>query len=135
VTARYRVFTDGASRNNPGPAAIGVAVFDETGAEVAALSETIGTATNNVAEYRALVRALDLLADLGAETADFRLDSELVVRQLTGVYRVKDAKMRELSAQVQAGLRRLREYTIRHVPRAQNRRADELANLALDQTR
>jgi len=132
VALRYRVFSDGASRNNPGPASIGVAVFDASGAEVATLSEAIGVATNNVAEYRALVRALDLLEELGAREADFCLDSELVVRQLTGVYKVKDAKMRVLAAQVRAGLAKLTDYSICHVPRAQNKRADQLANQALD---
>ena len=128
----YRVRTDGASRGNPGPSAIGVSVEDETGAEVATASETIGRTTNNVAEYRALLRSLDLLEDLGALRAEFLLDSELIVRQLTGVYRVKDSKMRALSMEVMKRIRRLQEVSFKHVPRKENKRADALANEALD---
>jgi ribonuclease HI len=128
----YRVHTDGACRGNPGPAALGVSIRDESGREVATASEVIGRATNNVAEYRALIRALELLEDLGAAAAEFRLDSELIVRQLEGRYKVRDAKMKRLFSEVTARLQRLDAYTVHHVPRAENARADALANLALD---
>lgn len=128
----FRVNTDGACRGNPGPASLGVSIRDASGAEVAIASETLGVTTNNVAEYRALVRALELLAELGAEEAEFLLDSELIVKQLNGQYRVKDPKMKVQFAEVQRGLARLRHYRVRHVPRAENHRADELANAALD---
>jgi ribonuclease HI len=128
----YRVWTDGASRGNPGPAAIGVVIEDPAGGEAATASEAIGTTTNNVAEYRALLRALELLEGLGARRARFHLDSQLIVRQLNGQYRVKDPKMRDLYARVQGALRGLDEARFLHVPRAENTRADELANRALD---
>lgn len=128
----YRVHSDGASRRNPGPASLGVSIRDAAGVEVAIASEAIGVATNNVAEYRALIRALELLLELGAEEAEFNLDSELIVKQLNGEYRVKDPKMQALYAEVKQGLRFLRRYEVRHVPRAENKRADALANAALD---
>jgi len=129
---RYRVFTDGACRGNPGPASIGVVVFNADGDEVATASETIGTTTNNVAEYRALERALELLEEHGIVEADFFLDSQLVVRQLTGEYRVKDAKMRAFYQRVIRALAALGAWSVNHVPRAENKRADALANQALD---
>jgi ribonuclease HI len=128
----YRVRTDGASRGNPGPAAIGVSIEDASGREVATASETIGVTTNNVAEYRAVVRALELLAELGARRAEFLLDSELIVRQLEGRYRVRNPRLRDLFDAVQSGLRTLAAATFRHVPREENTRADALANRALD---
>jgi len=130
--ARYLVHTDGASRGNPGPAAIGVVIQDAEGREVAVHSEAIGRATNNVAEYRAVVQALSMLAGLGASRAEFLLDSELVVRQLNGLYRVKDPKMAALHGEVRRRAAQLGQITFRHVPRHQNERADELANQALD---
>jgi ribonuclease HI len=129
----YRVRTDGASRGNPGPSALGVSIEDENGNEVATASETIGVTTNNVAEYTAVVRALELLARLGARRAEFLLDSELIVRQLEGRYRVRNPRLQELFAAVKRGLAGLDAVTVRHVPRAQNTRADALANRALDQ--
>jgi ribonuclease HI len=129
----YRVRTDGASRGNPGPSALGVSIEDEDGNEVATASEAIGVTTNNVAEYRAVVRALELLAELGARRAEFLLDSELIVRQLEGRYRVRNPKLQELFAAVKRGAGALSHVTFRHVPRAENTRADGLANRALDQ--
>lgn len=129
----YRVRTDGASRGNPGPSALGVSIEDENGNEVATASETIGVTTNNVAEYRAVVRALELLAGLGARRAEFLLDSELIVRQIEGRYRVRNPRLQELFATVKRGLAGLDAVTVRHVPREQNTRADALANRALDQ--
>ncbi len=128
----YRARTDGASRGNPGPASIGVSIENETGEEVVHASEAIGIATNNVAEYRALLKALELLAGLDARRALFLLDSELIVRQMNGQYKVKDPKMRMLHAEVRRGLTRFTEAVFRHVPRAENTRADALANQALD---
>jgi ribonuclease HI len=133
--ARYRVRTDGASRGNPGPAAIGVVIEDGQGREIASHSEAIGTATNNVAEYRAVVQGLTMLAGLGAGGAEFLLDSELVVRQLNGVYRVRDPKMAALHAEVRRLAAPLGQITFRHVPRHENERADRLANQALDRAR
>lgn len=128
----YRVRTDGASRGNPGPASIGISIEDESGDEVVCAAETIGVTTNNVAEYTALIRALELLADLRAEQAVFYLDSQLIVRQLNGEYRVKDPKMKQLYAEVRRKLSRLANATFEHVRREDNLRADALANQALD---
>jgi len=111
---------------------VGVSIEDEAGKEVASLSETIGRTTNNVAEYTALLRAIDLLTDLGARRVEFLLDSELIVRQMNGQYRVKDPKMRDLHAQVRSGLGAFTQVTFLHVPRRENTRADALANRALD---
>ena len=133
--AFYRVRTDGASRGNPGPAAIGVVIEDAEGREIATHSEAIGRTTNNVAEYRAVVQGLNMLARLDASRAEFLLDSELVVRQLNGQYRVKDPKMVALAAEVRRLAGRLGQITFRHVPRHENTRADGLANLALDRPR
>jgi ribonuclease HI len=131
----YRARTDGASRGNPGPAALGVSIEDETGREVAVASETIGETTNNVAEYRALLEAVHLLEGLGARRVEFLLDSELIVRQMNGEYRVRDPKMRDLYAKVQAGLGSFTQISFIHVPRRENTRADALANEALDRSR
>jgi ribonuclease HI len=128
----YRAWTDGASRGNPGPAAIGVSIEDASGTEVASASETIGVATNNEAEYRALIRALDLLGGLGAEQAEISLDSELIVRQLLGRYRVRNPRMKTLYDRAQALASRFAAVDFRHVPREENARADQLANDALD---
>lgn len=130
----YRARTDGACRGNPGPASIGVSIEDAAGREVAVASEAIGRATNNVAEYRALLKAIGLLTDLGAARVEFLLDSELIVRQMEGRYRVRDAKLRPLYEQARRGLAAFREVVFRHVPRRENARADELANEALDRT-
>lgn len=130
--ADFRARTDGASRGNPGPAAIGVSIEDREGREVASASECIGETTNNVAEYRALIKALELLAGLGARTPEVLLDSELIVRQLRGTYRVRNPRMQELFDEVQTLLSRFTRVGFRHVPREQNRRADALANQALD---
>lgn len=128
----YRARTDGASRGNPGPAAIGVSILGPDGGEVATASEAIGHTTNNVAEYRALIRALELLRDLGARRAVILLDSELIVRQMDGTYRVRNPRMKDLYDEVQDLLPAFSEIRFRHVPREENTRADALANEALD---
>lgn len=128
----YRARTDGASRGNPGPAAIGVSILGPDGAEVATASETIGRTTNNVAEYRALIRALELLRELGARRAEILLDSELIVRHMDGTYRVRKPSMKDLYDRVRGLLPGFAEIRFRHVPREENTRADALANQALD---
>ena len=128
----YRAYTDGACRGNPGPASIGVSITDAKGKELATASETIGHTTNNVAEYRALVEAVELLKDLGAKRVKFLMDSQLIVRQLTGEYRIRDPKMQRLARQVQSGLGEFDSYSFTHIPREENKRADQLANEALD---
>ena len=130
--ARLTVNVDGGARGNPGPAAIGVVVRDDGGEVVAEVGETIGRATNNVAEYRALLRGIELAAEHGAEQIELIGDSELVVRQVEGRYKVKDAGMRELHAEVKRALAGFDGWSIRHVKRAQNADADRLVNQALD---
>jgi ribonuclease HI len=123
---------DGASRGNPGEAGFGVFVTDADGTEVASLYGYLGRATNNVAEYQALVEALRYAQAQGAERIRVFSDSQLVVRQLTGEYKVKHPDMRALHQQADALLRRFREAKIAHVPRAENKEADRLANRAVD---
>jgi ribonuclease HI len=129
---RYIVHTDGAARGNPGPAAIGIVVEDESGHTVYESSRTLGVHTNNEAEYLAIIAALQYLREIRAKEADFYLDSELVVRQLNGQYKVKEPRLQSLHGQATMLLNAVPTHTIRHVPRAKNARADALANEALD---
>jgi ribonuclease HI len=123
---------DGGARGNPGPAAIGVVVSDPGGEVLEELGETIGVATNNVAEYRGLLRGLERARALGASEVEIVNDSELVARQLTGAYKVKHPAMKPLHAEAIAALRAFERWRVRTVPRADNARADELVNRALD---
>ena len=122
---------DGGARGNPGPAAIGAVISDPDGTVLEEIAERIGVATNNVAEYRALLRGVTAARALGADEVEIIGDSELVARQLTGAYRVKHAALKPLRAEVLRALNGMR-WTIRTVPRAQNSRADALVNAALD---
>ncbi len=137
---RLIVRTDGAARGNPGPASAGAVLVDADapGAErpdappIATISEALGRQTNNVAEYTGVLRALALADELGAEEVALLLDSMLIVEQLRGRWRVKDAKLAPLHAEAMARLGRFRAWSARHVPRSENRAADALANEALD---
>jgi ribonuclease HI len=126
------VHVDGGARGNPGPAAIGVVVSSPGGEVLDEVAEPIGVATNNVAEYRALLRGLELARALGASEVEIVNDSELVARQLTGAYKVKHPAMKPLHAEAMAALREFDSWGIRSVPRADNARADQLVNEALD---
>jgi ribonuclease HI len=126
------VHVDGGARGNPGPAAIGVVVSSPGGEVLDEVSEPIGVATNNVAEYRALLRGLERAHALGAREVEIVNDSELVARQVSGAYKVKHAAMKPLHAHAMAALREFDSWQIRSVPRADNARADELVNEALD---
>jgi len=132
VDPEYVLYCDGASRGNPGAAAIGYVLFDARGEEVLARGEAIGNQTNNVAEYRALVQGLQAAADIGIAALRVRMDSELVVRQVLGRYRVRHAGLVPLHAAAMALRTRFARFGIEHVPRAENARADALANAALD---
>jgi ribonuclease HI len=129
---RLVVHVDGGSRGNPGPAAIGVVLSAPDGTTVDELGERIGVATNNVAEYRALLRGVQHASELGAREIELINDSELVAKQLTGAYKVKHPAMRPLHAEAIAALKRFASWRIQSVPRAQNARADALVNEALD---
>jgi ribonuclease HI len=123
---------DGGSRGNPGPAAIGVVVSDADGEIVVEVGETIGRATNNVAEYRALLRGIELAADHGATEVEIFGDSQLIVRQIEGRYKVKHADMKELHGQAKEALAGFDAWTISDVRRAYNAEADRLVNEAFD---
>jgi ribonuclease HI len=128
---RAHVYFDGASRGNPGPAAIGWVIVTSDGI-VTEGGETIGTATNNLAEYEALVRALEVARDYGFDTVEIRGDSELIVKQIRGEYETNDPDLRERRVRVHELLRSFEDWSLTHVPREINERADELANQALD---
>ncbi len=126
------IFADGASRGNPGPAAIGVTIKNKRGKLITFISQRIGRATNNQAEYRAIIAALEEAVRLGVKQVDIKMDSELVVKQINGEYRVKKATLKPLYQQVKQWQGSLQGLTITHIPRQQNIEADKLANKALD---
>jgi ribonuclease HI len=129
---KARLFTDGGARGNPGPAAYGFVLEDERGTVLDARGETIGVATNNVAEYSALLAGLRRAAELGVDELDVVSDSELMVKQMNGEYRVKNEALRELSLEAARLARALGGVTYRNVRRAENELADRLVNEALD---
>ncbi|HEY2716223.1 MAG TPA: ribonuclease HI family protein [Solirubrobacterales bacterium] len=131
---RLTVNVDGGARGNPGPAAIGVVVRDEDGEIVAERAERIGRTTNNVAEYKALLLGISTAREVGGTEVELVGDSELIVRQVEGRYKVKDATLRELHAEAKRALGGFERWSIRHVKRAQNADADRLVNAALDGT-
>lgn len=131
------VHSDGGARGNPGPAAIGVVIEKENGEMIEEVSEAIGDTTNNIAEYTAVLRGLQVLEVLfGAKVAemevDWRLDSELVVKQLAGEYKVKNPGLRPLYEEIRDLRARFPKLTLKHVRREENKEADRLVNEALD---
>lgn len=132
MSASLVVHVDGGARGNPGPAAVAAVVATPEGEVVAERGERIGTATNNVAEYRALLLGISLAAEHGASEVELIGDSELVVKQVRGEYRVKDAGLKPLHAEVRAALAQFDGWSIRHVRRELNARADALVNATLD---
>jgi ribonuclease HI len=129
------VHVDGGSRGNPGPAAGAAVISSPDGVLLAQASELLGVTTNNVAEYRGLLLGLERARELGATEVELVNDSELVAKQLTGVYKVKHPDMRPLHAEARAALRAFERWSIRSVPRTQNEAADALVNAALDAAR
>jgi ribonuclease HI len=125
------IHTDGVSRGNPGRAAIGAVIRDERGELVASISQSIGKATNNQAEYRAIIAALEEALSLDADEVELNSDSELVVKQVKEQYRVRKKTLRPLYQRVKQLQISLKEFRIKHVPRQQNREADKVANAAL----
>lgn len=132
MSERLVVHTDGGARGNPGPAAIAAVLTDRDGTVLEERAETIGHATNNVAEYRALLLGIERARALGARELELIGDSELIARQVRGEYRVKDPGLRELHSRVGAALAEFDGWTIRNVPREDNADADRLVNEALD---
>jgi ribonuclease HI len=125
---------DGAARGNPGPASYGVILRGPDGSAIDALGKHIGRTTNNIAEYYALIAALDAAAARGIRRLRIQSDSELLVRQMQGTYKVKSADLKPLHERAQKAARTLEFFVIEHVPRERNREADALANQALDGT-
>ncbi len=130
------VYTDGASRGNPGNSAIGIAVYDSENRPAAEFKKHIGTGTNNSAEYRALIESIEVIRNLkiNFEQVNFFCDSELVVKQIRGEYRIRNHDMIKLSQEFFNSLKTLQKrYTITHITREKNKTADRLANEALDE--
>jgi len=126
------VHVDGGARGNPGPAAAACVIASPEGEVLAEHTQLLGTATNNVAEYRALLLGLECAQELGASEVEVVGDSELIAKQVKGLYKVKHQAMKPLHSEAMAALERFRGWSIRTVPRARNARADALVNEALD---
>jgi ribonuclease HI len=126
------IHTDGAVRGNPGPAAIGATLKDEKGNLIASISRRIGSTTNNQAEYQAIINALEKASSLGARHIELKSDSELVVKQINGKYKIKKAMLRPLYQKVIQLIGSLEGFKIAYIPREQNTEADNLANKAFN---
>ncbi len=126
------IYTDGGARNNPGPAGIGVVIMDENREVATQISEYIGEATNNQAEYKAVIAAMRRAKELKASELEFYLDSELIVKQLNREYRVKDKDLAPLFLQIHNLSLSFKKIIFRHIPREENEEADRLVNLAID---
>ncbi len=131
-TSKVTIFTDGAARGNPGPAAIGAVIRDETGNVLGTVSRCLGTTTNNQAEYRAIVAALETAINLGAKQVQLYSDSKLVVEQICGRYKIKNTALRPLYQEIVKLVGPLESFKITYIPREKNTAADALANKALD---
>lgn len=126
------LYTDGASRGNPGDAGAGIVLLDEDGSELLARSFYLGKCTNNSAEYQALIAGLENALEAGCKTLNIFLDSQLIVRQVQGLYKVKHEQLKPLYNQTRDLLAKLHSWEISHIPREKNFRADELANRGID---
>lgn len=126
------MYTDGGSRGNPGPAGVGVVIINGAGKKVATISKYIGRATNNQAEYQALIKGLEKLQSLGAREVEIVMDSELIVKQLNQEYKVKNKDLAPLFVRAWNILSTLKKYSVRHTVREHNTEADALVNKALD---
>lgn len=129
---KLTIHIDGGARGNPGPAGAGVTIKNDTGQTLWEAGYFLGRMTNNMAEYQALLRALDASLKCGADDVAVFCDSELLVRQINGEYRVRNETLKDLFDEAAAKLRKIGRWRVQHVPREQNARADELANAAMD---
>jgi ribonuclease HI len=132
-TGKVRVYSDGAARGNPGPAGAGAVLLDDNGTVIAELGRFLGDQTNNFAEYQGLLLGLRRALDLGAHEVEVLADSQLVIMQLSGVYRVRNAGLRPLFEEAKRLLARFKRVELRHIPREMNGAADEMSNRAIDE--
>ena len=128
-----RLFTDGAARGNPGPAGLGVVIEDDQGLRLRGLHRWLGVATNNEAEYHALIEGLKAVAEWHPDRLEVYLDSKLVVEQINGRWRIKEARLAALCKQATELLAQFPDRTVEHIKREKNNGADALANIALDE--
>jgi len=128
-----RIYTDGAARGNPGPAGLGVVIEDDKGMRLRGLHRWLGVATNNEAEYHALIEGLKAVSEWKPDRLEIFLDSKLVVEQMNGRWKVKEARMQSLQAKAKELLAAFPEAEIKHVERERNKGADALANMAIDE--
>jgi ribonuclease HI len=129
---KISLYSDGASRGNPGPSGVGVLILDSSGNKLKEFSKYIGHATNNIAEYSALIYALDEALMLKADEVIAHVDSELVCKQINGEYKVKDEKIRPLFDKAMHILRSFKSFEVKHIDRSRNKEADKLANKAIN---
>ncbi len=132
LTEKIKIFTDGASRGNPGPAALGVAFYDENNVLLAEFKQHLGVQTNNYAEYMAVIKALEISLDKGAKLLDIYCDSQLLVKQMSGEYKVKSPTIRALFIRAKKLTEQFHRVSFHHIKREFNKKADALANQALD---
>lgn len=132
---KLTTYTDGGARGNPGPAAAGIVIKDETGKNLDAYGEYLGDQTNNFAEYSALISALKRAKELGATEVECALDSELVVKQMQGLYKVREPSLQKLFVLAYNAAAQFKKVKYRHILRAQNKEADALVNETLDKKR
>lgn len=131
------IYIDGAARGNPGPASLGVCIFDESGQSIAEIGETLGFATNSVAEYKAFIRALQEAKKMSAQVLYIFTDSQLLARQYGGQYRIKNSSIKELWLEIDPLLKEFKTVTVTHILRSShpgNVKADKLCNIALDRS-
>ncbi len=127
------LYTDGGSRGNPGPAGIGIVLIDDQGKQLKSVSQYIGIQTNNIAEYKALIRGLEIALDYGIQSITCYLDSELVVKQINQEYKVKNEGMLMMYRMAVPLLDSFEQYDVKHIPRSGNTAADDLANKAMNE--
>jgi ribonuclease HI len=128
----FKIYSDGASRGNPGNAGAGAIIFDSAGNTIATVSKYLGTTTNNQAEYIALLLALEKIATLKPTAVEIFADSELMIKQLKGEYKVKNILLKPHYEKIMKILSTIDSYSLKHIPREKNKEADKLANLAID---
>ncbi|MFH0776639.1 MAG: ribonuclease HI family protein [Patescibacteria group bacterium] len=130
---KLSLFCDGGARGNPGPAAAGAVIFDVQKNKLAAVAKFLGNATNNQAEYAAVILGLQKVLEFQPTELEILLDSKLLVEQIAGRWKIKDLELRKLAEKVHVGLAQISKWQISHIPRAKNHLADQLVNQTLDQ--